>query len=183
MTKTQQALDYLQRKGTARSNEIAEACGLTPSAVSALFAGHVKRGELLMCKVERPGKPPCNEYRFSAMAGGKLAEFRPLTRTAAQARAEKPAPPVAQPLRTATVAPAPQPTLDRLPIDKGVPMPDGLLMRNLVRNTLLAMTAGDSFVVKKTSIATVYARAKDLGIKVRVLKSTDGREGRVWRLA
>lgn len=180
MTKTQQALDYLQRKGTARSNEIAEACGLGPSAVSALFAGHVKRGELLMCKVERPGKPPCNEYRFSAMAGGKLAEFRPLTRTAAQARAEKSALPAAQPLRTATAA---QPTLDRLPIDKGVPMPDGMLMRNLVRNTLLAMSAGDSFVVKKTSIATVYARAKDLGIKVRVLKSTDGREGRVWRLA
>jgi len=72
---------------------------------------------------------------------------------------------------------------DMLPIDKGVPMPRGQMTRNLVKNTLLAMGAGDSFVVKETSVATVYARAKDLGIKVRVVKSADGTEARVWRLA
>lgn len=72
---------------------------------------------------------------------------------------------------------------DMLPIDRGVPMPRGQMGRNIVRNTLLAMTAGDSFVVKKTSVATVYARAKELKIKVRVIKSADGREARVWRLA
>ncbi len=181
MTKTQSALDYLQRKGTARSNEVAEACGLNPSAVSALFAAHVKRGELLMCKVERPGKPPCNEYRFSAMAGGKLAEFKPLTRTAAQARAEKPAQPAASPVRDPKATPWPQLPFDRLPIDKDVPMPESGV-RNLIRNTLLAMAAGDSFVVKATSVATAYARAKDLGIKIRVRKAPDKREARVWRL-
>lgn len=89
-------------------------------------------------------------------------------------------------------SPLPRPTgtrpadvrrFDMLPIEKGVPMPGGQMGRNIVKNTLLAMSAGDSFVVKKTSVATVYARAKELKLKIRVVKSADGREARVWRLA
>ena len=55
--------------------------------------------------------------------------------------------------------------------------------RNLIKNTLLAMAVGDSFVVKPTSVATTYARAADLGIKIRVARLPDKSGSRVWRLA
>ncbi len=73
--------------------------------------------------------------------------------------------------------------MDMLPIEKGVPMPQGQMARNVVKNTLLAMAVGDSFVVKATSVATVYARAKELGIRIRVAELADRSGSRVWRLA
>jgi len=71
-----------------------------------------------------------------------------------------------------------------LPIEKGVPLPQGAdIPRGVMRNTLLAMQAGDSIVVRRQQIANVYARAKALGVKVRVLPLKE-RVGsyRVWRL-
>ena len=188
MTKTERVLEFIRRKGTARTPEIAEACGLEGLAPSALLSGHVARGELLMCKVERPGKPPVNEYRFAAMAGGKLAEFKPLNKRGALAKTETTLGAVGQPagplVRTMQAAPAPQRPLDQLPIAKGIAIPDPkVLRRNIISNTLRAMGPGDSFAVKLSSVSTVYRRSKELGIGVRIAKLPDGKSARIWRLA
>jgi hypothetical protein len=72
---------------------------------------------------------------------------------------------------------------DMLPIEKGVPRPErGRIRRNVIKNTLLALSAGDSFVVKPTSVSTVYARAKELGIKVEIYELDDKSGSRVWRM-
>lgn len=74
--------------------------------------------------------------------------------------------------------------VDMLPIEHGVPRPErGRIRRNVIKNTLLAMSPGNSFVVKPTSVSTVYARAKELGLKVEIVELDDKSGSRVWRLA
>jgi hypothetical protein len=69
-----------------------------------------------------------------------------------------------------------------LPIEKGVPLPEGL-RRGAIKNTLLALSPGDSFVVPPKSVSNVYARAKRLGIKICVAHRSDKSGARVWRVA
>lgn len=69
-----------------------------------------------------------------------------------------------------------------LPIDSGIPLPEDMMLpRGVIRNTLLALEPGQSFVVAERSVSTVYARAKDLRVKVRVKVMPDGKTARVWR--
>lgn len=195
MSQTQDALDYIRSKGTARSDEIAAACGLRLAVVSALLWQSVKDGLLVTCKVERPRKPPMNEYRFAAGAGGKAVDFKPLTRTAGQARTEarflmkkektfgteQPSGPNVDLRR---LAPPPERPPDRLPIEKGIPMPEPkVLRRNLIANTLRALEPSDSFTVKLSTVSTVYRRSKDLNISIRIEKTKDGKRARIWRAA
>ena len=70
---------------------------------------------------------------------------------------------------------------DTLPIERGVPLPEAQA-RNLIRNTLRAMTPGDSIVVRSGSASVVYKHASDLGIKIRGHRLPD-RSVRVWRIA
>lgn len=65
-SRTQRAIDYIAKKGSARSDEIAAAIDIEPKDVSALLAPAAAGGFLVTCKVSRPGKPPVNEYRLSA---------------------------------------------------------------------------------------------------------------------
>lgn len=70
-----------------------------------------------------------------------------------------------------------------LPIEKDVPMPERKhLRRNVIKNTLLALKPGESFVVRGKSVSTVYARAKDLGINVLIAEFPDKSAARVWRV-
>lgn len=67
-SKTEQAIQYIAQQGAARTPEIARASGIAPKDVSALLNPFVKIGLLITCKVEQPGRPPCNEYRLTAGA-------------------------------------------------------------------------------------------------------------------
>lgn len=118
---TEKALAYIAKHPGARSPEIAEAIGAPVSNVTALLNGPVQAGFLVVCKVERPGKPPINEYRLSAtVAEDKVSwsEFRlahranvPLTKaptrpTRNAAPATTPAPVAATKLQETETKPA-----------------------------------------------------------------------------
>jgi hypothetical protein len=65
-SRTLRALHFIQKNGPVRSDQIAEHCDIRPKDVSALLAPFVTKGDLVTCKVTRPGLPPVNEYRLSA---------------------------------------------------------------------------------------------------------------------
>lgn len=73
-SKTARALAFIEKKGSARTPEIAQAIGTEPKNVSPLLAAAVADGRLVTCKVDQPGKPPCNEYRIGG--GVKPVTFR-----------------------------------------------------------------------------------------------------------
>ncbi len=73
--------------------------------------------------------------------------------------------------------------LGMLPIEKGIPFPEGMSIgRGTIANTLKAMTAGDSIVVERKSVAACYDNAKRLGIKIRALRMPGGAKTRIWRV-
>lgn len=75
-TKTQRAYEFVLKEGCARSEAIGQAVGVECSTVPTLLRGYVQRGELVMCKVFKPGtQREVNEYRVGA---GMVGEFRPL---------------------------------------------------------------------------------------------------------
>lgn len=63
---TLRALQFIQKQGPVRSDQIAAHCDIRPKDVSALLAPYVEKGDLVTCKVTRAGLPPVNEYRLSA---------------------------------------------------------------------------------------------------------------------
>lgn len=65
-SRTLRALQFIQKHGPVRSDQIAEHCDIRPKDVSALLAPFVTKGDLVTCKVTRQGLPPVNEYRLSA---------------------------------------------------------------------------------------------------------------------
>lgn len=68
-----------------------------------------------------------------------------------------------------------------LPIERGIPIPEGAdVQRGAIANTLKAMSAGDSFVVERKSVAAVYDNAKRLRMKVRAVRM--GAKTRFWRV-
>jgi len=84
-------------------------------------------------------------------------------------------------LRPTGTAPRDVRRADMLPIEHGIPLPtDMMLPRGVVKNTLLALQPGHSFTIASRSVSTVYARAKDLRIKIRVKEMGD--TARVWRI-
>lgn len=121
------AVAYIARHPGARSPELAEHLGIPQTNVHPTLAPLVNAGYLIVCKVERPGKSPVNEYRLSAaVAEDKVSwtEFRiskraglPLTKapgrlprnaapTATTAAPKADAPPVAPATAAMTKPPA-----------------------------------------------------------------------------
>lgn len=68
-----------------------------------------------------------------------------------------------------------------LPIETEAPAPYRVA-RDTYKNTLLAMSAGQSFRIKHNSRQAVYAMAKALGISVRIVRYPKRSGARVWRL-
>lgn len=76
--------------------------------------------------------------------------------------------------------------VDLLPIEQGVPQPPEC-RRGIIRDTLLALKPGDSFLVGGTSLSNVYKAAQKLHFKIRIkrlaggVRTKDSRY-RVWRV-
>lgn len=86
-TKIENAIDYIAKQGVARTDEIGEAIGEHKYKVAGLLAYAVKTGVLVSCRVERPGKKPCNEYRISG--GGKPVNFGDLPPQKASSKSKR----------------------------------------------------------------------------------------------
>lgn len=67
MTLTE-ALAFIRRRGSARCYELSAAGFKQPVR---RLAFHVKHGDLIVCTVLRPGKPPATEYRLAQSAPPK----------------------------------------------------------------------------------------------------------------
>lgn len=63
-TKTEKAIDFIAKQGTARSLDISKASGIPVNQVCSILYLYVKAGVLVSCRVEQPGKSSCNEYRL-----------------------------------------------------------------------------------------------------------------------
>lgn len=79
MSNVQQAIELIRQRGAMRSPEIEKELDITSAA--ATLQHKVDDGTLIMCKVERPGLRPCNEYRLSAKAGGQAPGIAPVGRS------------------------------------------------------------------------------------------------------
>ena len=76
--------------------------------------------------------------------------------------------------------------VDLLPIEHDVPPPPEC-RRGIVRDTLLALKPGDSFLVGGTSLSNVYKAAKKLRFTIRIKRLSGGvrtkdSRYRVWRV-
>ena len=72
-----------------------------------------------------------------------------------------------------------------LKIEKNIPIPvkQGVSYSQ-VRALLLAMDVGDSFLIKRGSISSVYGYGKPLGFKFKILQVAGSEKlARVWRIA
>jgi hypothetical protein len=83
-TKTDLLIQAIKRLGNdrfgnpvgIRTYELAQATDVPANSIQVLLVPAVKRGEIYVCKVSVPGRPPQNEYRIG---GGVAApEFKPL---------------------------------------------------------------------------------------------------------
>jgi hypothetical protein len=74
MSTTQDAIDFIAKKGSARTDEIAQHVGKDNSYVAAMLSHHVHGGKLVTCKVIGANGQSCNEYRISA--SGRPNNFR-----------------------------------------------------------------------------------------------------------
>jgi hypothetical protein len=198
MTQAEQAVELIRKLGVMRSTEIEAELGIQ-SAASVLQL-KVADGTLITCKVERPGKPPVNEYRISAAEGRPPHVFSPLktsplstpkrdealvhgtglnghdalTRGAELGRKqpEAPKPP-------APAAPA-EGALRIGPIEKAVPMPT----RNnngVVRAALAEMAISDMRRIEGCTKQAIQYAAKVAGVKIRM--QLDGESAfKVWRV-
>ena len=204
----ERAIALLAERGVSmRSKEIAEALGASPNSIAACMEAHVASGALLMCKVSAPSGRQTNEYRISA--AGKAPGWQAMSITPGPKPGFVPRPrghgsgaPAAAAAHPAPEDPPVTPAAERQPrkfwsgveVSRGEGAPGGPLLvlteavpnpgprfgKNAVyRNTLLAMSGDQSFVVKDATL--VYPVAKKLGIKI-----TTRQEGdcvRVWRVS
>ena len=184
---TEQCLDYIRKHGSARSHVLEEAIGMPRGYATSLLAPYVKKGELVVCKVEIAGRNAAvNEYRFS-VAGGARVPFTPLRgpRGAANPRPlPQTAPNVAPQGESAPPPRASSPAAAAPgigPIEKGVPLParnnNGVIRAALAEMAISDLRRFDGY----TKQAIQYA-AKKAGVKVTIQK--DGEAGfKVWRTA
>jgi hypothetical protein len=188
---TDQLLDHIRKHGSGRSRAMEEALGMPKGYATSLLGPYVKKGELVVCKVETPGKPPQNEYRFS-VAGGAPVAFTPLRtprpvgnaapqgRTAAgssQGRNDPEGDPAKRDGTPAATAPA----VERVgAIEKGVPLPLSKRGNGELRATFTKLEIGDSFLTSYSSKAC-YGMAKTLGVKITYRPVPDSKQIRVDR--
>lgn len=163
-TNVDKALAYIAKHPGARAPEIEEQLGI--KFVSALLAQAVESGFLVACKVERPGKPPTNEYRLSAAVAAdkvswsefrlakraklplKLARPTPMRTAAPPPTAETPPPKAAPPLPAPIPAPQNQP-IKAGPI-KAVPIaPEILFLIDSTGELRIEMPDGEQFFVSR----------------------------------
>ena len=65
-TKIQRALNVIEKRPGIRTDDLARAIGADPAKIAPLIYAATSNGFVVMCKVERPGKLPTNEYRLSS---------------------------------------------------------------------------------------------------------------------
>lgn len=177
------AMEYIRAHGTARSDEIEKE--LRISNVAAHLNPHVARGELVRCKVERPGKAPVNEYRISASTPAstftpsnvprgkpvKLTAAQPTGANISQAKLDARSPEERSESRAGRT----------LEIRYDRPMPAPRITSEVIANTIRAMRAGGSFVVKRGNAAAVHRVAKELGLRMRSETPSGASEVTFWR--
>lgn len=202
------AIALIAERGAMRTDQIAEALGVDGKSISNSFGWPVKNGTLVMCKVERPGTSPVNEYRISA--GGTALEFKqlkvkatPRAAPAAEAALEQVKAFVgagrkaqravdlrinhadlrqadADETPTKSLADVHAPTESLLEITAHVPCPGPRTGKGeVLRDTLFAMHGDDSFLV--SDVTWVYEVAKRAGI--RITSRREGAKIRVWRIS
>lgn len=77
----QRAIALIQKNGSMRSDQIAEALGVSGAVIASSLFGSCDNGTLVSCKVERPGSTrQVNEYRMSASGKGKDWHAEPAER-------------------------------------------------------------------------------------------------------
>lgn len=69
-----------------------------------------------------------------------------------------------------------------LPIEAADVVRPYRVARNTYLNTLKALEPGQSFEIKRTSRAAVYAMAKKLNIQIRIVRYPAPGGARVWRM-
>lgn len=81
-SKTETAIAFIQKRGSARTDDIVQATGIGRDSLNTLLRPAVDAGVLVCCKVEQPGKPPTNEYRPGSglPALTQRAELKPSSR-------------------------------------------------------------------------------------------------------
>ena len=93
--KTEMAIEFIAKKGTARSEDIAQISGFKSHEVAVRLHPFVTGGVLVSCRVQRPGKPSCNEYRLGT--GVTIDNWREFKVYSAAARSTKKRSPVPVP--------------------------------------------------------------------------------------
>lgn len=63
---TEKIIDFIRKKGTARTDEIVSGLKVNKDSISTLIKPAIDAGLLLVCKVSVPGKQPVNEYRIGS---------------------------------------------------------------------------------------------------------------------
>ncbi len=76
----QRAIALIQKQGSMRSDQIAEALGVSGAVIASSVAGHCRNGTLVSCKVERTNGGAVNEYRMSASGKAKNWHAEPAER-------------------------------------------------------------------------------------------------------
>lgn len=167
-SKIEKAIAYITKHPGARSPDIEAACGI--KSATALLSDVVDAGYLVTCKVERPGKPPMNEYRLSAtVAANKVswAEFRISRRTrerptrAVSRPPRNAAPPVVAPRKTETPLPVEAPTPARGTPMKAVRLDDGRIGRVPDTSKLMPIEATPRVVFMVDSVGRLRIEIPD----------------------
>ncbi len=81
------ALALIAKKGTARTDSVADHLGIAPEAVAELLHPAIESGYLVSCTILRPGKPDSAEYRV-CLAADDASPLRPVPFAITRKRAE-----------------------------------------------------------------------------------------------